>query len=74
MSYESKAKVVTISGTSKATVQVNNNYYSFSYTEERQLPENDKDVCIEQERELLWDTLNAEVDKQIEQIVQLYKK
>ena len=74
MSYESKAKVITISGTSKATVQVNNNYYSFSYSEERQLPENDKDVCIEQERELLWDTLNAEVDKQIEQIVQLYKK
>lgn len=74
MSYESKAKVVTISGTSKATVQVNNNYYSFSYSEERQLPENDKDVCIERERELLWDTLNSEVDRQVEQIVQLYKK
>jgi len=74
MSYESKAKVVTISGTSKATVQVNNNYYSFSYSEERQLPEDGKDVCVEQERELLWDTLNAEVDKQVEQIVQLYKK
>ena len=74
MGYESKAKIVTISGTSKATVQVNNNYYSFSYSEERQLPEDDKDVCIEKERELLWDTLNSEVDKQIEQIVQLYKK
>lgn len=74
MSYQSKAKITTISGTSKATVQLNNNYYSFSYSEERQLPEEDTDVCIERERELLWDTLNAEVDKQIEQIVQLYKK
>lgn len=74
MSYESRAKVVTISGTSKATVQVNNNYYSFSYSEERQLPENDEGVCIEQERELLWDTLNSEVDRQVEQIVQLYQK
>lgn len=73
MSYESKAKITMISGTSKATVQINNNYYSFSYTEERQLPVED-DVNIELERELLWDTLNSEVDKQVEQIVNLYKK
>jgi hypothetical protein len=73
MSYESKAKIVTISGTSKATVQVNNNYYSFSYSEERALPENDDTVNIEQERELLWNTLNEEVDKQVEQIVKLYQ-
>ena len=73
MSYNSKAKITMISGTSKATVQINNNYYSFSYTEERQLPVED-DVNIEVERELLWDTLNNEVDKQVEQIVNLYKK
>lgn len=73
MSYESKAKITMISGTSKATVQINNNYYSFSYTEERQLPV-EEDVNIEMERDLLWDTLNSEVDKQVEQIINLYKK
>lgn len=73
MDYQSKAKTVTISATSKATVQLKNNYYSFSYSEERILPENDPDVDIEQERKLLWDTLNNEVDKQIEEITQLYK-
>lgn len=73
MSYESKAKITMISGTSKATVQINNNYYSFSYSEERQLPE-DESVNIEQERELLWDTLNSEIDNQVEQIVKCYKK
>lgn len=73
MSYESKAKITMISGTSKATVQINNNYYSFSYSEERQLPE-EESVNIAQERELLWDTLNSEVDKQVEQIVKCYKK
>lgn len=73
MGYESKAKITMISGASKATVQINNNYYSFNYSEERQLPD-DVSVNIEQERELLWDTLNSEVDKQVEQIVKCYKK
>ena len=73
MTYRQQAKTVKISGTSKATVQIKNNYYSFSYSEERELPEDDSRVNIEKERELLWETLNAEVDRQIEEITQLYK-
>lgn len=73
MEYRQQAKTVKISGTSKATVQIKNNYYSFSYREERELPEDDTRTNIEKERELLWETLNAEVDKQIEEITQLYK-
>jgi len=72
MSYVQQAKTIKISATSKATVQVKNNYYSFSYGEERELPEDDCRVNIDKERELLWESLNAEVDKQIEQIVKLY--
>lgn len=72
MSYVQQSKTIKISATSKATVQVNNNYYSFSYSEERELPEDDLRVNLEKERELLWETLNAEVDKQIEQVVKLY--
>lgn len=73
MTYKQQAKTIKISGTSKATVQIKNNYYSFSYSEERELPEDDTRTNIEKERELLWDTLNSEVDKQIEQIMELYK-
>lgn len=74
MEYIQKSKTVKIAATSKATVQVNNNYYSFSYTEEREIPQDDKDVNLEEERKLLWDTLNEEVDKQIDDIVNVYKK
>lgn len=71
--YVQQAKTVKISGTSKATIQIKNNYYSFSYGEERELPEDHIRVNLEKERELLWGTLNAEVDKQVEEIIQLYK-
>ena len=73
MTYKQQAKTVKISGTSKATVQIKNNYYSFAFSEERELPEDDSRVSIEKERELLWETLNTEVDKQIEEIMKLYK-
>lgn len=73
MSYRQQSKVIKISGTSKATVQIKNNYYSFSYSEERELPEDQSRVDIEKERELLWETLNSEVDNQINEIMELYK-
>lgn len=72
MSYVQQAKTVKISGTSKATVQIKGNYYSFSYSEERELPEDQLKVNIEEERKLLWETLNAEVDNQIEEITKIY--
>ena len=71
--YVQQAKTVKISATSKATVQIKGMYYSFSYSEERELPEDDSRVNLEKERELLWETLNDEVDKQIEETVKLYK-
>lgn len=73
MDYVQQAKTVKISATSKATIQIKNNYYSFSYSEERELPEDQCRVNLEKERELLWESLNAEVDNQIEQIIKLYK-
>lgn len=72
MEYIQQGKTVKISGTSKATVQINNNYYSFAYSEERELPEDQSKVNLDKERELLWESLNTEVDKQIEEITKLY--
>ena len=70
--YVQQGKTVKISGTSKVTIQLRNNYYSFSYSEERELPEDQSRVNIEKERELLWETLNAEVDKQMDEVTKLY--
>ena len=72
--YIQQAKTIKISGTSKATVQVNNNYYSFSYGEERELPGDCSRVNLDKERELLWESLNSQVDKQVEEIVKLYTR
>lgn len=70
--YVQQAKTVKISGTSKLTIQIKGNYYSFSFSEERELPEDDSRVNIEKERELLWDTLNLEVDNQVQEALKLY--
>jgi hypothetical protein len=73
--YTSKAYISTIKATSRASVCVgttNKNYYTVEYTEERSLPDSD-DVNIEKERELLWEFVNAECDKQIEDIVKSFK-
>lgn len=70
--YVQQGKTIKISALSKATVQVKNNYYSFSYGEERELPDDQSHVNLEKERELLWNSLNAEVDKQIEDILKIY--
>lgn len=74
MGYVQQAKTVKISGTSKATIQIGNNYFSFSYSEERELPIEQSEVNLEEEKKLLWDTLNAEVDKQLEEVSNAYKK
>lgn len=71
--YIQQAKTVKISATSKATVQINGAYYSFSYSEERELPEDQSRVNLEKEREYLWEDLNSEVDNQIDQTIQALK-
>jgi len=72
--YVQQAKTVKISAMSKATVQINGSYFSFSYSEERELPEDQSRVNLEKEREYLWEDLNSEVDNQIEQTIQALKK
>ena len=71
--YISKARITTIGATSRASVKIGDSYYTLEYHEERAIPDTD-DIDIEQERKLLWDTVNTECDNQIEDIVRLYKK
>lgn len=71
--YESVAQITTIAATSRASVKIRDNYFTVEYHEERVIPDV-KGVNIEKERQLLWDTVNAECDNQIEEISKTFKK
>ena len=71
--YQSKAITTNIRFTSRASVKVGDSFYTVECTEERVIPDIEG-VNIEAERELLWDTVNGEVDGQIEDILKTYKK
>lgn len=72
--YTSKATTTTIRATSRASVKVRDSFYTVEYTEERTVPTNiERTKELLAERQLLWDTVNAEVDNQIEDIVKSFK-
>ena len=71
--YESKAVTSKIQATSRISLKVNETFYTLEYSEERLIPTVDG-VCIEKEREMLWNTVNEEVDKQAEDVQKMYKK
>lgn len=64
-------KVTAIRATSRASVKVNDSFYTVEWCEEHSLDETDE---ITDEREKLWETCNAEVDKQIEDILRSFSK
>lgn len=70
--YEPKAVITSIKATSRASVKIKDSYFTVEYTEERAIPDLDG-VDIEQEREALWNAVNAECDNQIETIIKSYR-
>lgn len=73
MEYEALGKTTLIRATSRASVKIRDNFYTVEWSEEVSIPDV-PEVQIEKEREALWDTCNAEVDKQIMEIVKAFKK
>ena len=71
--YNSKAITSKITATSRISLKVSETFYTLEYTEERLIPAV-VGIDIAAERELLWDTVNAEVDKQAEDVQKMYKK
>lgn len=63
--YEQKAITTTIRATSRASVKIRDNFYTLEYCEERTIPDTE-DVDLETEKRFLWDDVNSEVDRQIE--------
>lgn len=68
---ESKAVTTSIRATSRASVKVNDSFYTVEWCEERSIPE---DADIAYERTCLWETCNNEVDNQIEDILKTFSK
>ena len=64
-----KAVTTTIKASSRASIKVGDNYYTIEYTEERSVPE---DCNLDEERTYLWETVNGEVDSQIQDIIEAY--
>lgn len=65
--------IKTIKATSRASVKIRDSFYTFEYCEEHSVDE--KDVKnIELVRESLWNTVNNEVDTQIEEVVDMLRE
>lgn len=71
--YESKAIVTGIKATSRVAIKIRDNYYTVEYTEERTIPDVEG-VDIEAEQNILFDSVNAVVDSQAEDIIKTFQK
>ena len=68
-----KAQITRIVATSRASIKIGDSFYTVEYQEERTVP-TDIEVDIVEERESLWETVNAECDNQIADIIKTFKK
>ena len=64
------AKTTVIKASSRASIKVGDSFYTIEYGEERSVEDTDN---LESERANLWETCNGEVDRQIEEIMQMFK-
>lgn len=71
---ESKLKTVSIRFSSRASVQIKGCFYTVEATEERVVPEGIDNIDWEQEKKLLWDSVNDECDSQVDIIVKNSQK
>lgn len=70
--YQSKAIVTNIKATSRVAIKIRDNYYTVEYTEERAIPDVEG-VNIEEEQNILFDSVNAIVDAQAEDIIKTFQ-
>lgn len=65
------AKTTTIKASSRCSVKVKDNYFTVEYTEERSIDDGDD---INAEKSKLWSDVNYEVDNQVDEIFENFKK
>ena len=66
-------KTTSMRFTSRASVKIGDSYYTFESTIEKQCPEQYSDEEYTDAKQALWDEVNAEVDNQVAEIVNLIK-
>lgn len=67
--YESKGAVVSIEAHSRISVKIKDTFYTFEFVEKREFPKVIDGLDLEKERELLWDNVHLQVDKQVKEVV-----
>ena len=67
-------KTKSIKFTSRAAVKIGNDYFTFEATIEKTCPEEFTDEEYAQQKTLLWDEVNAEIDNQLLDVQSAYKK
>jgi len=65
------SQTTKIQASSRASIKVGDSFYTVEWTEERTVDPTDD---LEEERADLWDTANNEVDNQIKDILNAFKK
>ena len=73
VNYSPKYVTTKIQFSSRVSMNISDAWYTFEASEERSFPTGVSDVDIEAERKALWDTLNAEVDKQAVEVYDMIK-
>ena len=68
-----KAITTSIKFTSRASVKVGDAFYTVECCEERCIPDL-PDIDMEEERAALWECVNSECDRQIETILDTFRK
>lgn len=68
--YTIQSITTSIKAESGLSIETKKGWYRFSYSEERIVPET---ADINKERELLWNDVNKEVDRQVEEVQLMLK-
>ena len=72
--YFSQAVPTLIRATSRVSVKLNESFYTFEFQEERAFPIDlveEGQINFEKEKEMLWDEVHSQVDKQVSDIVSI---
>ncbi len=75
--YFSQAVPTLIRATSRVSVKLNESFYTFEFQEERAFPIDlveESQINFEEEKEMLWDEVHSQVDKQVSDIVSMLKQ
>ena len=67
-------KTTKIAATSRASVKLGDSFYTLEYSEERSVSDDVSEDVLAEERVKLWDTVNTEVDSQVQETIDVWKE